>query len=966
MTKRAGRFALIAIAIVAATVGFVFQGTGWLADTELRSVDARFSIRGTETPSKDVVLVAMDDATLKAAGRYPLDRRSHARVIRNLTKAGAGVIAYDVQFTEQSDNPESDNSLIEAVADSPRVVLGTTEVAEDGSTQIFGGGEGVAYSGAREAATLFPYDRDTRIRHQWISYKDVLDTLPTAAARMKLGADANFEEGEGYELVDFPGPEGTFPRLRFSDVESGQFRAEDVRGKIVIVGATAEQAKDFHATSTDDRMSGPEIQAAATATALEGFPLQPASWWPNALAILLLAAFPPALARRFGTLPALLGGLLGVALFLGLAQVLFNRGTVVEIVPALASGVTALVLVPLAGVPSRLPFGRWMERLGPRGANPRTRRLVATSLVGSSLVILGATVLLQATDTLERLELSTVNYRFDVRGSEGPTNSMILVAIDDDTFTQPPKPQWPFNRKDHAAVINNLLDAGARVIGYDVQFTEDSDDKKADAALTEAVARAGHKLVLATTEVRSDGSTEILGGDEMLSKAGVTPSFSAFPGDDDSKIRRMRRDRFGLVAFDIAVARIATGRNVQAPSAVDDNWIDFPGPPGTQRAISFVDVKTNNFDPALVRGKIVVVGATSNVLQDRHGTSASRNELMPGPEIHMAGIKTAMENFPLRSGPAWLNVLSVVLLSLLAPLAGLRLSIRTALLIGAAGIAVLLGGSQILFQSQGVINHVAYPFIAGVMAMLVTGVVHALTTALEREQTRDAFARFVPESVVDQVLADADGVRLGGVRGEATVMFSDLRGFTSFSETLEPERVIEALNKYLTEMSEAILDHGGTLVAYMGDGIMAVFGAPLKQEDHADRALEAARDMLGRMGGFNGWLREQGLHDGFKMGIGLNSGPVMSGNVGSERRLEYTALGDTTNTAARLEGMTKGTPHQLYISDTTKQALTRPVDDIVEVGEAEVRGRKAKVKLWSLDDAPAPPALMNPSQRVEA
>ncbi len=141
------------------------------------------------------------------------------------------------------------------------------------------------------------------------------------------------------------------------------------------------------------------------------------------------------------------------------------------------------------------------------------------------------------------------------------------------------------------------------------------------------------------------------------------------------------------------------------------------------------------------------------------------------------------------------------------------------------------------------------------------------------------------------MLADADGVRLGGVRGEATVMFSDLRGFTSFSETLEPERVIESLNSYLTEMSEAILDHGGTLVAYMGDGIMAVFGAPLKQADHADRALEAAREMLDRMGGFNDWLREQGLNDGFKMGIGLNSGPVMSGNVGSERRLEYTALG---------------------------------------------------------------------------
>jgi adenylate cyclase len=278
------------------------------------------------------------------------------------------------------------------------------------------------------------------------------------------------------------------------------------------------------------------------------------------------------------------------------------------------------------------------------------------------------------------------------------------------------------------------------------------------------------------------------------------------------------------------------------------------------------------------------------------------------------------------------------------------------MLIGLTGIALLLVGSQWLFQSHGLLNHVSYPLVAGIAAMLLTGIVHGLTTAFEREQTRDAFARFVPESVVDQVLSNADGVRLGGVRGEATVMFSDLRGFTSFSETLEPERVIDSLNRYLTLMSEAILDHGGTLVAYMGDGIMAVFGAPLKQEDHADRALEAARDMLAKMEEFNAFLRGAELNDGFKMGIGLNSGPVMSGNVGSERRLEYTALGDTTNTAARLEGMTKGTPHQLYVADTTRQALTRPAEaaDLVAVGEADVRGRKAKVALWSLPDDARP------------
>jgi len=961
--KRRGGFGLIAVAIIAATIGIAFLAAGWMSGAELSTVDTRFSVRGEHQVSDDMVIVGFDDKTVQAAGGYPLDRRSHARVIRNLAKAGAGVIAYDVQFTEASDSPESDASLIEAVHDSPRVVLSSTEVSDAGETEIFGDEEALSYSGAIPAAALLPPDEDARVRRMDISVHG-LDSLPVAAARLKLGKQAGFP-AEGDEWIDYPGPTGTIPRVRFDDVEQGRFPASAVRGKVVVVGSTAEGLKDFHATSADEHMPGVEIQAAAVASTLAGFPLQHAAWWVDVLAILVLAFLAPLVARRFGTAPGILAGLLGVAIFVVLAQLAFNQGTIVTVVPGLVTAAAALVLTPTVSVPSRSPLGGVMERLGPRGANPRTRRLIASSLVGSSLFIIAVTLVLQGTKALERLELSTVNYRFDARGSEGIPDDIVLVAIDELTFTSDPKPTWPFQRTDHADVINNLLKAGARVIAYDVQFTEPSGDDEADLALYDAVTAADGKIVLASTEVRADGTTDIFGGGEDLADTKAVPAFSSFPQDDDNKVRRLERDKNGLITFDLAAAGIATGHKIHTPTA-GDNWIDFPGPPGTRREVSFVDVKNGDFDPAFVRGKIVVVGATANNLQDFHSTSASRTDLMPGPEVHMAGIKTALEGFPLRSGPNWLNVLAVVLLGLLAPIAGLRLKVLPALLIGAAGIAVLLVGSQVLFEQEGIINHVAYPFIAGVAAMLVTGVVHGLTTALEREQTRDAFARFVPESVVDQVLANADGVRLGGVRGEATVMFSDLRGFTSFSETLEPERVIESLNKYLTEMSEAILDHGGTLVAYMGDGIMAVFGAPLKQDDHADRALEAARDMLGRMGGFNGWLREQGLHDGFKMGIGLNSGPVMSGNVGSERRLEYTALGDTTNTAARLEGMTKGTPHQLYISDTTRQALTRPADDIVEVGEAEVRGRKAKVKLWSLRDGEPSAPLTEPSQRVEA
>jgi adenylate cyclase len=227
---------------------------------------------------------------------------------------------------------------------------------------------------------------------------------------------------------------------------------------------------------------------------------------------------------------------------------------------------------------------------------------------------------------------------------------------------------------------------------------------------------------------------------------------------------------------------------------------------------------------------------------------------------------------------------------------------------------------------------------------------------LERQRVRDVFSRFVPEPVVDEVLRRTDDdLRLRGERVTGTVLFGDLRGFTSFAETIPADEVIEVLNDYLSRMSDAILDSGGTLVAYQGDGIMAVFGAPIETDDHADRALAAARDMLGKhLPRFNRNLKANGLGDGFRMGIGLNSGPLMSGTVGSLRRLEYAAIGDTTNTASRLQAMTKGSPHSLLMAESTRELLRRPADDLVFVDEREVPGRRARIRLWTLETTSAP------------
>jgi adenylate cyclase len=973
MTRARRRaLSLIAAAVVAVAVGLILDAVDALPGVERASVSARFAVRGEQAPPPGVVLVAVDDRSFPR-GAAPFSRQHYVDLLNVLADAEASVIAFDVPFTEPSEDPDADDALIDAVRNTPNVVLGTDEVAPNGTTAIFGGPEALEYSGATPANTSLPADDDGRIRQMQAKLKN-LETFAMAAVRIHRDGKVAPPPG-GKAWIDFPGGAGAIRTVSLADVEAGKVDPNVFKDRIVVVGVTAERQKDFEATPTTDKLSGPEIQAAAIATALAGFPLQDAGWLAGVLAILLLGAMGPLVAWRFGHVAGVVATAVALVGFLIAAQIAFANGTILKVVPALGAAVVGAIGAVAASNPDRSPVDALIDRLT-RGVagNQRTRRLRAMLLISAALFVIVGTLVLEGTRVLNRIELSTVDTRFNIRGTQPAPDDVIVVGIDDKTFAEPPKPRSPFDRVDHAKVIRHLSEAGAKVIAYDIQFSEpDVARPKGDIALLEAAAEAGN-VVFATTEIDEHGIPNAfyyeipgfeLSRSENLAYAGGHAGNSNYSTDSDNRIRRTFFRTQDLESFPIASARLEQGGGIDLPPG-DWAWIDYAGPPKSVKYLSFVDVRRGTFRPEDVRGKVVVVGATAPSEQDLHQTSTTSGGLMPGPEVHANAIHTALAGFPLKSAPDWLNWLLVIALGALTPFLALRRGILLPVAVGALAVAAVLVGAQLAFNS-GTIITVVYPVLAGIVAILLTAAIHGLTVAFEREQARDAFARFVPEAVVDQVLADADGVRLGGVRGEATVMFSDLRGFTSFSETLEPERVIESLNRYLTEMSEAILDHGGTLVAYMGDGIMAVFGAPLKQDDHADRALEAAREMLDRMDGFNGWLREQGLHDGFKMGIGLNSGPVMSGNVGSERRLEYTALGDTTNTAARLEGMTKGTPHQLYIADTTKQLLTRAPDDLVAVGEAEVRGRKAKVLLWSLGDGPSPTATdASPSETVKA
>ncbi len=635
----------------------------------------------------------------------------------------------------------------------------------------------------------------------------------------------------------------------------------------------------------------------------------------------------------------------------------------------------------------------------------RIRLFLGVGGVMTGLVLAGFAFNFFFFETLQRTWVDS-NYGW-VR-DRGTPNDVVVVGIDSTTFNDL-QLRWPFPRSVFGAVLGPICRAGPRAVAYDVQFTAPSSGPNGvaeDNALIEAVARCHGKIVLSSTQTDGHGHTNIFGGAD-LSQWGAVAGNGNVPADTrGGTIRHMQYEIGGLKTLAVVAAGIARGRPfTRAEMGGSKQWIDFPGPAGTVRKYSFSRVlplrvvrgsgpkhwKVLGFEeapgtaiaatatraeaqaiaerdqvpPSVFKGKVVVIGATLPVLQDIHATAT--DPAMSGPEIQAVAADTALRGFPLRGVDKIWNILLIVGLGAVVPLASLRARPMVALAIGIAVAGAFTGGAIYAFDRGWVLSYV-YPLSALILSTVGAIVIHYLVTAFEKERVRDVFSRFVPETVVDQVLEQAnEDLRIGGREVVGTVMFSDLRGFTSSAEFMPAEKVIHVLNHYLHEMSEAILRHGGTLLCYMGDGIYALFGAPIDQEDHADRALAAAREMLTeRLPAFNDFMREQGLGEGYFMGVGLNTGPVMTGNVGHERRMDYTAVGDVVNTASRIEGMTKPTPYSVLIAESTVESLRNPPEDIVFFEEQEVRGRKEKLRLYALDIKKAEATLDAALEATEA
>ena len=607
-------------------------------------------------------------------------------------------------------------------------------------------------------------------------------------------------------------------------------------------------------------------------------------------------------------------------------------------------------------------------------------------LVGAGAAALA--LLLWLGGTLRGWEDITWTWRVRLLARPGPhTDDIRLILLDQaslDWGREENGLSWPWPREVYVPILDFCRRAGARSVAFDVLFTEPSVYGVADdAALGDAIARTGRFVgarFLAVQPGRADatGTTEPI--PEVATSARLLGNVSDVP-DPDGIFRRAALVRRwngrwipslgvaawlageagddttgslpdGLLAVAPGTVRVGTHRVPVSPDGTA--LLRFRGPVSVYRTYSAAAVIQSELrleageepvvDPADLRGKYVLLGFSAPGLLDLRPTPLSR--VSPGVVIHATVLDDLLGDDFLRPFPRPAAGAGIVLLALLTALlltAGWgpwRQGLATVLLVG------LPFGIGLLAYRAGwwwpVLPHATGAALAVVGALAW----NYATEGRQKRFLRQAFRHYLSPAVIDRLTADPSALRLGGERRELTIMFSDLAGFTTLSEGLDPEELTALLNDYLTDMTDIILEEGGTLDKYEGDAILAFWNAPLDQPDHARRACRAAVRCQRRLAERREEFRRRCGRD-LHARIGLHTGEVVVGNMGSRQRFDYTVLGDAANLASRLEGANKAFGTATLISDATREAagdtiLCRPL------GRARVVGRREPVPVFEL------------------
>ncbi len=388
---------------------------------------------------------------------------------------------------------------------------------------------------------------------------------------------------------------------------------------------------------------------------------------------------------------------------------------------------------------------------------------------------------------------------------------------------------------------------------------------------------------------------------------------------------------------------IAAGRTLPVEPGGDAH-LDFAGPNETFARVSAADVLTGKAPREALRGKLVFVGDTW-AAYDKIATPFDQTS--DGVELHATLADNVLGGHLFSPPSRWVGGFALIWLCGVVTVLQARRARRRAFL--APFVAALLSGGWLALGYVAFMHHTIVDVAAPVLSVLVVAVV-ALVAAVategrEKAQLRSVFSQYVSKSLVERVLARPELARLGGERLTLSVLFSDIRGFSRIAETLPPETLVDYLNQYLTPMTKLVLESDGTLDKYIGDAVMAVWGAPVEMADHANRSCGAALAMIDALVPLNARWRTAGLPE-LAIGIGINTGPMAVGNMGSEARFDYTVLGDAVNLAARLEALTKEYGVDILVGEDTAAAATAYV--FRELDLVRVKGRGGASPVFEL------------------
>ena len=622
------------------------------------------------------------------------------------------------------------------------------------------------------------------------------------------------------------------------------------------------------------------------------------------------------------------------------------------------------------------------------------------------LVILALVVFFMDPHFLRFMELKALDLRMVSRGQLPTTGQVIIATVDEKSLSEIGR--WPWSRSMTAKLVDSLKEYGAKAVGFDIVFAEpeQSTGPSADAILAKSVKSAKNvslgyffhtsmKDVEFLTEEYINASGSLIGGSmysmvrekghegdyNLITAYAPVPSikaiaesgencgyFNAFP-DPDGVIRwsplvikfqdnfyyslpialLMQYLDYPMIVLNLAefgVDGVMLGDLRIPTDEIGRLLINYLGPAKTFPHYSISDIIAGRLSPELIKGKIVIVGATATGIYDLRVTPFS--PVYPGVELHATVVENILQgNFLEQS--AWTTFIDICGIIVFGMIIGIAIP-RLKALQGILLVMVLLGGfvagNTLIFAKYNTWLNMVYPVLTMMTIYLVITVYRYFTEEREKKKIRGAFQYYLTASVINELLKDPTKLKLGGDKKDLTVMFSDIRGFTTISEKLTPEELVHLLNEYLTAMTDIVFKYEGLLDKYIGDAIMAVFGAPVDQPDHALRSCRTALEMMATLKG----LQQKWAAEGrpfVDIGVGINSGDMVVGNMGSNMRFDYTVMGDNVNLSSRLEGINKEYGTHIVISEFTYEVVKEEVF-CRELDAVRVKGKKLPVKIYEL------------------